>query len=292
MKISIVGGSGYAGGDLLRILLFHPEATIHQVTSERYAGKLVHKAHPNLRGITKQKFCSITELEACDTLFVCLPHGKSMEKMPELMQLAPKIIDLGGDFRLNDAAAYQHAYGHEHTQPELLPEFIYGIPELHRKAMQSATHISSAGCNATATILALWPLYQRGLVDHAVVEVKAGSSQGGASSSDASHHPERSGCVRSYKPTGHRHVAEMRQELNAENIHFSATSIEMVRGILATCHVFLKEDVDEKAVWKRYREAYGEERVGLMTGDVTINADAHFGREVYQELLVRYCPLQ
>ncbi len=125
--------------------------------------------------------------------------------------------------------------------------------------------MTGAGCNATATILALQPLFKRGLAEQAVIEVKAGSSQGGNSASDASHHPERSGAVRSYKPTGHRHVAEMVQELGdrfdaTPQISFSATSIEMVRGILATCHVFLNQSLTEKDIWKIYREDYGDER--------------------------------
>ena len=112
------------------------------------------------------------------------------------------------------------------------------MPEIHRQRIAEASLVTGAGCNATASILALLPVFRRGLARQAVLEVKAGSSEGGNSFSEASHHPERSGVVRSYKPTGHRHVAEMLQELGADaNISFSATSIEMVRGILATCHV-------------------------------------------------------
>jgi N-acetyl-gamma-glutamyl-phosphate/LysW-gamma-L-alpha-aminoadipyl-6-phosphate reductase len=138
--------------------------------------------------------------------------------------------------------------------------------------MASAAWVSSAGCNATAVILALHPLFRQGLADPArtVAEAKVGSSEGGASFSEASHHPERSGCVRSYKPTGHRHAAEMGQELHsceaaahpggdAVQVHFSATAVEMVRGVLATCHVFLREDVPEKTIWQAYRHAYGQE---------------------------------
>lgn len=259
IRVSIVGGSGYAGGDLLRILLFHPEVEIAQVTSERYAGKMVTMLHPNLRKLTKLKFVTIDELEPCDVLFLGLPHGHVMNRLAEFEGLAGTLIDLSADFRLNDAESFVQAYGGEHACPERLTDFVYGIPELHRNSMQGAKRIASAGCNATATILALHPLYKAGLVESTVVEVKAGSSQGGNRSSDASHHPERSGAVRSYKPTGHRHVAEMRQELGVDNIHFSATSIEMVRGILATCHVFLKEQLTEKDVWKLYRGAYGSE---------------------------------
>lgn len=259
IRVSIVGGSGYAGGDLLRVLLFHPEVEVCQVTSERYAGKFVATTHPNLRKLTKLKFVTIDELEPCDVLFLGLPHGHSMRRLAEFESLATTLIDLSADFRLNDDESYRKWYGKAHECPERLTDFVYGIPELHRAAMRGAKRIASAGCNATATILALHPLYRAGLVESAVVEVKAGSSQGGNSVSDASHHPERSGVVRSYKPTGHRHVGEMQQELNTQTLHFSATSIEMVRGILATCHVFLNQQLDEKDIWKLYRGAYGDE---------------------------------
>ncbi len=260
MRVSIAGGSGYAGGDLLRILLFHPEVEIAQVTSERHAGKPVTLAHPNLRKLTKLKFCSASELEPCDVLFTGLPHGHVMGRLAEFEALAPMLIDLSADFRMNNEADYQKWYGHAHSCGERLADFVYGIPELHREHMRGATRISGAGCNATATILALHPLFADDLVESAVVEVKAGSSQAGNASNEASHHPERSGAVRSYKPTGHRHLAEIHQELGAEGrIHFSATSIEMVRGLLATCHVFLNRALTDKDMWKLYRKYYGDE---------------------------------
>lgn len=259
MRVAIVGGSGYTGGDLLRLLLFHPGVEIVQVTSERHAGKTVSSVHPNLRKICKLKFVNAAELEPCDVLFLALPHGQMMQRLAEFEGLAATLIDLSADFRLRDSATYETWYGKAHACPEHLAEFVYGIPELNRDRLPGAKRISGAGCNATATILALHPLYQAGLVESAVVEVKAGSSQGGNASSEGSHHPERSGAVRSYKPTAHRHLGEIRQELGADNIHFSATSIEMVRGILATCHVFLRRELDEKDIWKLYRGAYGNE---------------------------------
>ena len=264
VRCSIVGGSGYAGGDLLRLLLLHPNAEVHQVTSERFVGKFVHSLHPNLRKRTLLKFVSQEELQSCDVLFLCLPHGSSMGKIDRFAGLASKLIDLSADFRLKNPADYDVWYGNPHERPDLLSKFTYGICELHREEIRKSNWVSSAGCNATATILGLYPLFKNGIVDpdKTVVEVKAGSSEGGNSASEASHHPERAGCVRSYRPTGHRHVAEMIQELGGGapvRIHFSATSIDMVRGILATCHVFLKENLDEKAIWKLYREAYGNE---------------------------------
>jgi N-acetyl-gamma-glutamyl-phosphate/LysW-gamma-L-alpha-aminoadipyl-6-phosphate reductase len=258
-KVSIVGGSGYTGGELLRLLLFHPNCSVQQVTSERFAGKFVHNAHPNLRKVTPLKFCAVSELAPCDLLFLCLPHGQSVDRIDEFRGLAPKVVDLSADFRLKDIEQYSKYYGGAHQRPDLLDAFVYGLPERHRDELRGANLVACPGCNATATILALSPLHQRGLIDSVVVEVKAGSSEGGNAVSDASHHPERSGAVRSYKPTGHRHVAEMKQELPDVAIHFSATSIEMVRGILATCHVFLSADTTEKDVWKIYREAYSDE---------------------------------
>lgn len=264
IKVSIAGGSGYAGGELIRLLLFHPNVEIQQVTSESSYGKIISKVHPNLRGYTKLKFSGLSELENCDVLFLCLSHAVSMKSIEKFRGIAPKIIDLSGDFRLHDKDEFAKWYKEPHTNPDLLKEFVYGIPELHRDEMKTANYISSAGCNATTTILGLYPLFKNKLIDldRTVVEVKVGSSEGGKKSSFSTHHPERSGSLRSYKPTAHRHVAEMIQELSfGENIkiHFSATTTDMIRGVLATSHVFLKEKLSEKDIWKLYREAYSKE---------------------------------
>jgi len=151
IKVSIVGGSGYTGGDLLRILLFHPEVEIQQVTSERHAGKPVAGVHPNLRKICKHKFVRAAELEPCDVLFLGLPHGQMMNRLPEFEALADTLVDLSADFRLNDNSAYETWYGKSHACPERLDEFVYGIAELHRERLRGAKRISGAGCNATAT---------------------------------------------------------------------------------------------------------------------------------------------
>ena len=266
LNVSIVGASGYAGGDLLRLLLYHPHVEVQQATSERYAGKFVKIIHPNLRPKGTIKFCSVKELKPCDVLFLCLPHGVAMNQIEEFKKIAPKIIDLSGDFRLKNPEDYPIWYNEKHPHPELLKEFVYGIPELHRDEMKNANYISSAGCNATCMILGLYPLIKAGIIDLSlpiVSESKCGSSEGGNTPSDASHHPERTNCVRSYKPTMHRHCAEMIQELtvdnNTLNINFSATSIQLVRGILTTTHVFLKEDVSELELRKIYWKAYNNE---------------------------------
>lgn len=266
VDVSIIGGSGYAGGELVRLLLDHPEAALKQVTSEHNAGKFVRSVHPNLRKVTELKFSKSEALSPVDVLFVALPHGVAMGKMSDLRKLAPIIIDLSADFRLRNAADYPKWYDHAHEFPELLGEFVYGIPELHREELRNANLISSAGCMATTTILGLYPLYQAGVVDltkPVAVECKTGSSGSGGSPGLGSHHPERSGAMRSFKPTGHRHTAEVIQELTvngvAPEVSFSATAIEAVRGILGTSHVYLKEPLSEKEIWPIYRKAYANE---------------------------------
>ncbi len=264
IQVSIVGGSGYTGGELLRLLLFHPWVEIRQVTSERFAGRPVHRVHPNLRRVTRLSFSALEKLESCEVVFLCLPHGRAMELLPDIERKAERIIDLSADFRLHRAETFERWYGSPHLQPDRLGEFVYGIPELHREAMRTARYISSAGCNATAVILALYPLFKHQLVeaDRTVVEVKGGSSEGGNTPSEATHHPERNDVVRSYRPTLHRHTAEVEQELSKWGritVHLSATALGIVRGILATAHVFLKTPLSEKEIWKLYRETYGEE---------------------------------
>ena len=261
IRVAIAGGSGYAGGELLRLLLAHPDAEVAQVTSERLAGKFVHRSHPNLRGLTRLRYVPLGELSSCDVVFSCLPHGASARQIDTFLANAERVVDLGADFRLGDPGEYERFYGQPHPRPDLLGRFVYGIPEVSRTALRSASLVACAGCNATASILALRPLFVEQVAKSVVIEVKVGSSEAGNRASEASHHPERSGAMRSYKPTGHRHLAEIRAVLGGTGagIHFSATAVEMVRGILATCHVFVNRDIDEKELWKIYRRAYAEE---------------------------------
>lgn len=259
IKASIIGGSGYAGGELLRLLLAHPNVDVAQVTSQRFAGKFVHTVHPNLRGATRLKFVEAAAIEPCDLLFLALPHGRAAGNIEQYANLATRIIDLSADFRLRDAAAYEQWYGKPHPNPDWLDKFVYGLPELHREELKSAHYVSGVGCNATSVNVALFPLAQAGLIERAVIEVKVGSSEGGNSPNLGTHHPERSHVVRSFAPTGHRHQAEMKQELGEFELHFSATAVELVRGVLCTAHVFLNEDLAERDVWKLYRGAFKDE---------------------------------
>ncbi len=266
LRVSIVGASGYTGGELLRLLLAHPHVTVQQVTSERNAGAYVHFTHPNLRGRTRLQFVSAADLEPCDLLFLGLPHGGAMERIDNYAALAERIVDLSADFRLRDPADYITWYGKPHASPAWLEKFVYGLPELHRAQIAGAHYVSGVGCNATATTLAIWPLFKAGLVDvqrGVICEVKVGSSEGGNKSSDATHHPERAGVMRSFAPTGHRHTAEIVQNLALAEVmtevHLSATAVDNVRGVLATAHLFAKAGVGEKDLWKAYRQVYRDE---------------------------------
>ncbi len=259
IRASIVGGSGYAGGELLRLLLSHPGVEVEQVTSNAQAGRYVHGVHPNLRGRTALRFVPPSELGACDVLFLAQPHGEAAKSIDRFAALAERVVDLAADFRLRDAETYERWYGRPHPAPDWLPRFVYGLPETNREALRGARYASGVGCNATAVNLALLPLARGGAIERAVVEVKVGSSEGGARGGASTHHPERAGVVRSFAPTGHRHQAEMQQELGDFELFFSATAVELVRGVLCTAHVFLREDMEERDVWRLYREHYGDE---------------------------------
>lgn len=266
IRAAIVGGSGYTGGELLRLLLAHPHVEVTCVTSRSLAGKFVSVAHPNLRKRTQLKFSAPDALGRSDVLFLCLPHGTAVHDIETYLNKADVIIDLSADFRLRDAADYRRWYGWEHPRVDLLASSVYGLPELHRSELMSARYIASPGCTATAAILGLAPLARGGLLDPAmplVIEAKTGSSGNGGEPGPASHHPERSGVVRSYKPTGHRHSAEIMQELGGDGwapfVAFSVTAIEAVRGILSTAHVFTRERVTDKDLWQIYRAAYKDE---------------------------------
>lgn len=264
-RVSIVGASGYGGGELLRLLLQHPHVEIIQVTSESNAGRFVHSIHPNLRpalGRQPLRFTSVNELQPCDVLFLALPHGQAQRRIEHFAGLAERIIDLSADFRLRDPALYERRYGEPHAAPDWLGRFVYGLPEVNREAIRGARYVSGVGCNATASILALLPVVRGGLLrtDHPlIVDIKVGSSEGGASPSLASHHPERSGAVRSFAPTGHRHEAEVVQALGREDIYLSVTSIELVRGVLATAHCWVEPGLADKDLWRVFRTTYAGE---------------------------------
>jgi N-acetyl-gamma-glutamyl-phosphate/LysW-gamma-L-alpha-aminoadipyl-6-phosphate reductase len=260
IRAAIVGASGYTGGELLRLLLDHPQVEVVAATSRRHSGAYAYQVHPNLRRRTALKFISPESLGSADVLLLALPHGEAQHKIDELARLAPRIIDLSADFRLRNPQAYERWYGAPHAAPDWLSRFVYGLPELDREAIAGASHVSGVGCNAAATILALLPLARAGLIEPlgpVVVEVKVGSSEGGAEGNPGSHHPERSGVIRTFSAFGHRHTAEVIQAFGREDVSLTMTSVDTVRGALATAHVTVRSGLTSKDLWQAYREVTG-----------------------------------
>ena len=268
MKVGIIGASGFTGGELIRLLLNHPDAELSYLTSTRHIGTWVHSLHPNLRSMLKQKFQKYTVDNAtkCDVIFLAVPHKASMNIVPQLIHSGTRIIDLSADFRLRDSKTYERYYA-PHTAPELIEKAVIGLPELHRKEIKNAQFAACLGCLSTTTILGLAPIVKSKKINmgQIIVDAKIGSSAQGRQPTNSSHHPERMGVIRGYKLSGHRHTAEIEQELsnlidqNPVNISFSSHAVNITRGILATIHVFPTEDLQLKDLWKMYREMYGEE---------------------------------
>lgn len=272
--VAIVGASGYTGAELLRLIAGHPHLELVGVTSNSATGKRLDKVHPHLRGAPeKVRSIKCVAHDAIDTIeadvtFLAVPHGKAMALAPGLVERGTRVIDLSSDFRLRDPADYVTWYGHEHTAPELLAQSPYGIAELHRAEYTSAPLISGAGCIATTAIMSLYPLAKAGVLDldHVVVDAKIGSSAGGIGMDAGSHHVERQRAIRPYAATGHRHTAEIEQELEIDGrrprVAMTCHAVELVRGCLTTSHVYLDEghrDLSEKDVWRMYRDWVADE---------------------------------
>jgi N-acetyl-gamma-glutamyl-phosphate/LysW-gamma-L-alpha-aminoadipyl-6-phosphate reductase len=257
VRVTVVGGSGYIGGELIRLLLGHPRVEIAAITSGRLAGRRVDMTHPNLRKLTNLSFAAPDDLGHPDVLLLASPHGTSMGTMSKLLGQAQHVIDLAGDFRLQDAAVFARYYQVEHSAPELLGTFVTGLPELHRDELRGADRISVPGCMATAGILALAPL--AGLLRGPVyVDARTGSSGSGATAGQGNLHAERSGAMRVFAPTSHRHEAEIAQETGLA-VHMSATGVEAVRGVQLLCRATLQDGAGEPAIRAAYRRAYQDE---------------------------------
>jgi len=245
IKIAIFGGSGYGGSELLRILLFHPNAEIVLVTANEHAGKSVGEVHKNLYGLTDLKFeKSPEDLSAldADVVFFALPHGQALSLIPNLPP-SVKVIDLSGDFRINDKDVFKQFYKLEHTADELQKKFVYGLTETNREAIKEASYIANPGCFATATLLVLAPLVKSGLLTgKIIVDAKTGSSGSGAKAAANTHHPQRMNSFYAYKPFTHQHVPEISQHLKTigeftDNFVFMTHSLPVSRGIFASCYL-------------------------------------------------------
>lgn len=267
MKVSIIGASGYTGGELLRLLSLHPKAEIQNIFSRSYAGKYVHDVHPFLKGIINIKFNSLDSLNQVknsDIVFTCLPHGVSKEIVPKLMDYNVKIIDFSADFRLKEAELYKKWYSFEPKQFDLLNKFVYGIPEIFKEEISKSNYVSIPGCIAIASILALYPFAKRGLIrDVVYIDAKVGSSGSGKNLKVSSMFSERFNSIKAYKPTLHRHTPEIESFLRSilsknVSVLLSAHAVNNVRGILVTIYLDYYDSIS--SIWKYYREDYADKK--------------------------------
>ncbi len=281
IKVAILGGSGYGGAELLRILLSHARVEVAFVTANEHAGKEVGEVHRNLYGLTDLRFASAPEdasaFDNLDCVFLALPHGQAMDVVP---RLAPgvRVIDLSGDFRLRDRAEFEQHYGREHTAMEAQSDFIYGLTETHRAEIATARRISNPGCFATATLLALAPLVANGLTTgRVVVDAKTGSSGSGAKAAANTHHPQRVNSFYAYKPFTHQHVPEIEQELRAvgdwtSELVFMTHSLPVARGIFASVYVETSREMKTEEAREIFADYYREAFfVRLVEGSPDIN---------------------
>ncbi len=262
-SVGIAGASGYTGGELLRLLLRHPEVEVACATSRRHAGRKLHTVHPHLRGLSELEFSGTTEgLEECDLVFCATPHGVSMELVPELVEVGLRVIDLSGDFRFEQPEVYERYYRRVHRAPEL--RGVYGLPELHRDKIRHARLVANPGCYPTAIILALVPLLKAGIVeDFIVADAKSGVSGAGAEPKKSTHFPETQESVLPYRITSHQHLPEIEQELSkyagSIRLSFVPHLVPVIRGLTSTHHCTLKQEIGEHEVREVFRRFYGGE---------------------------------
>ena len=279
VRAAIIGGTGYGGMELLRLLLEHPHVKVTAITSRTETGA-VGDVHPHLRGFTELAFTAgrATDLaRENDVLFFATPHGVSAKESPAVLDAAPdvRIVDLSGDFRLATGEAYLEHYGKPHPHPERLADAVYGAPECGRRAdIAEARLVANPGCHAYATLLALWPLAHAGLVEGRVaVASVTGSSGSGATPSAGTHHPERFANFRAYKPLLHQHVPEIERALAGEaRVDFVPHSAPLSRGIHVTAFVPVAAGRETDAA-NALRAAYaGEPFVRIVSGTPEVRA--------------------
>jgi N-acetyl-gamma-glutamyl-phosphate/LysW-gamma-L-alpha-aminoadipyl-6-phosphate reductase len=268
-RAAVMGGSGYGGAEMIRRLLLHPDVELCRVASVDLVGEPLGAAHPSLEGRTDLLFQDLSPAAAADgmdVVLLALPHKVTANKVPEIAALpSVKIVDMSGDFRLQDPAAYEKYYGQRHPHPERLPDFVYGLPELNREKIRKARFVASPGCFATSIELSLLPLARAGLLEGVVhVSGITGSSGSGMAPQATTHHPVRAGNLRAYKPLWHQHVPEVVETLSSAGardlqLRFVPVSAPLVRGILATAFLELPEEWTEERLSALYREAFAGE---------------------------------
>lgn len=265
-RVGIIGGTGYTGSELSRLLCRHPDIELAALTSRSNAGKDVTSVHGFLRGYTDIKFTErISDTKDLDFVMVATPYGVAMEEVPALREQGIKCIDLSGDYRLKDAALYKQWYGKEHSDPEGLEKAVFGQPELFRERIKGADLVANPGCYATSAILAIAPLMKSGLVhDDVFVDGKSGTSGAGMTPSARLHHPTCGESVIPYKIGAHRHQPEIDMAVDMFagshlDVAFVPHLVPIVRGIISSCYFRLKKDASQEDVDAVYEKQYGAE---------------------------------
>ncbi|WP_428035180.1 N-acetyl-gamma-glutamyl-phosphate reductase [Amphritea sp.] len=253
IKVGIVGGTGYTGVELLRLLANHPEVSVEVITSRSEEGLRIDDMYPNLRGHYDLQFTvpDVDTLAQCDAVFFATPHGVAMKMAPELVERGVRVIDLGADFRIKDLELWSKWYGMEHTSAALAAQAVYGLPEVNRELIKTARMIACPGCYPTATQLGFLPLVENGLIDHRrlIADVKSGVSGAGRGASVGSLLCESSESMKAYAVAGHRHLPEVKQGLSEAagrpvGLTFVPHLTPMIRGIHATLYGILKDPTD------------------------------------------------
>lgn len=268
MKVSIIGATGYTGEELLRILSHHPEVEIVHITSESSTGTEINSIYPHLTSYYDKKLESMKDMTQIaadsDVVFIALPHGHAMEAGRQLAEHGVKIIDLGADYRFRDTAVYEQWYKVKHTHTEA--KAVYGLTELYRDAVKTASIVGNPGCFTTASILALAPLAKNNLIETGsiIVDAKSGVSGAGRSLSLNSHFTEMYDNLKAYNIAGHRHTPEIEQALSEFSsqqviVNFTPHLIPMSRGILSTCYASLQSGVKPEDVDQAYKDLYEQE---------------------------------
>lgn len=268
IKIGIVGGTGYTGVELLRILATHPEAKLTAITSRKEDGLLVADMYPSLRGIVDLAFSSPEKarLTECDVVFFATPHGVAMAQAPELLAAGVKVIDLAADFRLQDVAQFEKWYGMAHSCTDLLKEAVYGLPELNRAAIRTARVIGNPGCYPTTMQLGFSPLLKAGVVDASglIADCKSGVSGAGRKAEIATLFSEASDSFKAYGVSGHRHTPETIEQLqrltsDKVGLIFTPHLVPMIRGMHSTLYARLTKDVSNEELQAMFENAYRDE---------------------------------
>jgi N-acetyl-gamma-glutamyl-phosphate reductase len=261
LKIGIVGGTGYTGVELIRLLAGHPSVSIEVITSRGEAGTSVDKYFPNLRGKVDLQFTApdTDALKRCDVVFFATPNGIAMRQVPDLLDSGVRVIDLAADFRLTDPLVWQHWYGEPHVCPKLLSEAIYGLPELNREAIRTARLIANPGCYPTAVQLGFLPVIRHGLVDNRrlIADAKSGVSGAGRGAKVSNLHCEVAESFKAYGASGHRHLPEIKQGLSLVagedvGLTFVPHLIPMIRGIEATLYAEINTESDFQALYEDF----------------------------------------